>query len=123
MELTTLVLTDFVKSADVLWHKGADSVIPVMRKSGLVKEVSISEHTGNTREFSSADTNEYLTRKEQGDQAARGKVQQGYANTMTSYRVAENVGITYEMRTQNKYPEIVSRLTGAGKKGAHLQKG
>lgn len=118
MELTTISLSDFVKSADVLFHKGAESIDPVMRKSGLVKEVSISEHTGNTREFSSADTNEYLTYKGEGDQAARGQVQQGYSNTMTAYRVAENIGITYEMRTQNKYPEVISRLTGAGKKGA-----
>ena len=36
---------------------------------------------------------------------------------MTAYRVAENVGISYEMRTQNKYPEVVARLTGAGTKG------
>jgi len=36
---------------------------------------------------------------------------------MTSYRVADNVGISYEMRTQNKYPEVVNRLLKAGKKG------
>jgi len=48
-----------------------------MRGSGLVKEMNISEHTGNTREFSEIDTNEYLTYKGQSDQAARGKIQQG----------------------------------------------
>jgi len=31
---------------------------------------------------------------------------------MTIKRVAMDIGITYEMRTQNKYPEVVARLTG-----------
>ena len=55
--------------------------------------------------------------KGEGDQAARGKVQQGYSKTMTKYRVAENIGITYEMRTENKYPEVLARLTSGAKKG------
>jgi len=38
---------------------------------------------------------------------------------MTKYRVAENIGITYEMRAENKYPEVVNALTGAGRKGAN----
>jgi hypothetical protein len=58
-----------------------------------------------------------LTFKGEGDQAARAKVQQGYSKSMTAFRVAENISITYEMRTQNKYPEVVSRLTSAGAKG------
>jgi len=90
-----------------------------MLNSGLVKTLNISENTGNTREFSEIDTNEYLTYKGEGDQAARGKIQQGYTKTMTKYRVAENIGITYEMRTENKYPEVVNALLGAGRKGAN----
>lgn len=116
-ELNTITQSDFVKSADVIFFKGANSVANHMRDSGMVKEVSISEHTGNTREFSEIDSNEYLTYKGQGDQAARAQVEQGYSNTMTAYRVAENIGITYEMRTQNKYPEVVARLLSAGRKG------
>jgi len=48
-----------------------------MINSGLVKVMNISENTGNTREFSEIDTNEYLSYKGEGDQAARGKIQQG----------------------------------------------
>jgi len=116
-ELNSISLSDFVKSADVLFFKGASSVKNSMLESGFVKKVDIGEHTGNTREFSEIDTNEYLTYKGQGDQAARGKVQQGYSKTMTMYRVAENIGITYEMRTQNKYPEVVNALLNGGAKG------
>lgn len=117
MELNTVTLNDFVKLAAVIWQNAYDSVNQAMLTSGLVQKVNIPANTGNTREISSVDTNEYLTYKPEGDQAARGQIQQGYSNTITSYRVAENVGITYEMRTQNKYPEVVRRLTNAGKKG------
>ena len=36
---------------------------------------------------------------------------------MTKYRVAENIGISYEMMTENKYPEIQSALFSGGQKG------
>jgi hypothetical protein len=119
MEFNTVTLSDFVKLANVIWIRGFASVEPAMQNSGLLKVMDISEHTGNTREFSEIDTNEYLSYKAEGDQAARGKIQQGYTKTMTMYRVAENIGITYEMRTQNKYPEIINALTSAGAKGAN----
>ena len=117
MELNTISFSDFTKLADVIWFKGANSVPNYMRDSGMIKEVAISEHTGNTRAFSEIDSNEYLSYKGEGDQASRGTIQQGYTNTMTAYRVAENIGITYEMRTQNKYPEVVARLLNGGRKG------
>ena len=88
-----------------------------MRDSGMVKEMSISEHTGNTREFSEIDTNEYLTYKAEDDQSARGKVQQGYTKIMTKFRVAENIGISYEMRHENKNPEVINALLNGGAKG------
>jgi len=117
MELNTVSQSDFVKLADVIWLKGKSSVKNFMRDSGFVKVLNIDEHTGNTREFSEIDSNEYLSRKEQSDQAARGRVQQGYTKTMTSYRVAENIGISYEMRTQNKYVDVTNRLLNGGRKG------
>ena len=88
-----------------------------MIDSGMVKVLNIPEHTGNTREFSEIETDEYLTYKAEGDQAARGRIGQGYTNTMTSYRVAENIGVTYEMRTQNKYMEVYNSLFAGGRKG------
>lgn len=117
MELNTISFGDFVKLANVIWIKGASSVSNFMLDSGLVKRISIPENTGNTREFSEVDGNEYLTYKGQSDQAARGQAQQGYSNTMTKYRVAENIGISYEMRKENKYPEVVNALLSGGAKG------
>ena len=117
MELNTVSQSDFVKLAAVIWLKSKNSVKNYARESGLFNVMPIAEHTGNTREFSSIDSNEYLSYKAQGDQAKRARVQQGYSKTMTKYRVAENIGITYEMRSENKYPEVVRELTNGGRKG------
>jgi len=111
MELNTTSLSDFVKLAAVIWGKAFISVEQTMRGSGLVKEYPISSNSGNTREFSEIDAEEYAKKKGQGDQAERAKIQQGYSKMMTKYRVAMDIGITYEMRTENKYPEVTSRLT------------
>lgn len=48
-----------------------------MRGSGLVEEIPISANTGDTREFTEIDTEEYADNKGESDQASRGKVQQG----------------------------------------------
>ncbi len=117
MELNTISLGDFVKLADIIFIKGLNSVNESMRNSGIVRAVDIPANSGNTREFTEIDSNEYLTYKGEGDQAARGRVQQGYSKTMHAYRIAENIGITVEMRKFNKYPEVVSKLTNAGRKG------
>jgi hypothetical protein len=77
MEFNTLSYPDMVKLANVIWLRGLESVKSYMLDSGLVKRVEISENTGNTREFSEIETNEYLTYKGEGDQASRGKIQQG----------------------------------------------
>lgn len=119
MELNAVTLSDFTKLANVLWQKGLDSVPQTMRKSGLFKEVPVPANSGNTREFSEIDAQEYAKRKGESDQADRAQVQQGYSKTMTMYRVALDIGISYEMRTQNKYPEVTARLTNLGRQVAN----
>lgn len=119
MELSTINLSDFVKLADVMWETAYKSVPQVMRESGIFNVSPIPANSGNTREFSEIDGEEYAKIKNEGDQAPRAKVQQGYTKTMTQYRVAKDIGITYEMRTQNKYPEVVRRLTSLGRQVAN----
>jgi len=110
-QLSTVSLPDFVKNAMILWKKGGDQFIPVMRTSGLVREVSVPQNTGNTREFSEIDLEQYARIKGEREQAQYAKIQQGYTKTGTLYRVAFAEPITYEMRTQGKYPEIVAKVT------------
>jgi hypothetical protein len=115
MELNINSLTDFVSQAQILWAKGYMSVPQVARTSGLFKEVPIPVMTGNTRTFSEIDLEEYASKKQEGDQSSRARVQQGYSKTGTLYRVSKDIGITFEMRSQGKYPEIMQRLTNLGK--------
>lgn len=115
MELNINNLADFVANSEILWAKGFASVPQVARNSGLFKEVPIPQMTGNTRTFSEIDLEEYARKKRESDQAARARVQQGYSKTGTLYRVAEDIGISYEMRTQGKYMEIKEKLTNLGK--------
>lgn len=117
MELNINSLPDFVRNAEILWNMGADSVQDVARSSGLFKEVSIPMMTGNTREFSEIDLEEYATKKRESDQAARARVQQGYSKTGTLYRVSKDIGISFEMRSYGKYEQIKDKLTNLGKLG------
>lgn len=113
-ELNIQVLSDFVKNAEILWAMGKQSIPQVMRTSGLVKEMPIPQMTGNTREFTEIDLEEYASFKGEGDQTSRAKVQQGYSKVATLSRIGKQIGITYEMRTQGKYFEIKSKLTNLG---------
>lgn len=119
MELNSISLGDFVKLAGVLWVDSYQSVPQQARTSGLFREVPIPANSGNVREFSSIDLEEYAKTKTEGDQAARARLQQGYSKTMTMKRVALDIGITYEMRTQNKYTEVVNRITNLGRQPAN----
>ena len=115
MEININSLPDFVRNAEILWMKGKASVPQVMRTSGLVKEMPIPHLTGNTREFSEIDLEEYASRKGESNQATRAKVQQGYTKTGTLYRIAKDIGISFEARSQGKYYEITRKITNLGK--------
>jgi len=111
MSLSTVSISDFVKLGAVIWEKGREEFVPEMRRSGIVKEVPIPMNSGNTREFSEIELEQYASVKAEGDQAAMVKNQQGYSKTGTLYRVSFAETITYEMRTQGKYPEVTAKLT------------
>lgn len=115
MELNISVLSDFVANSEILWHKGLMSVPQIARRSGIFKETPIGMNTGNTRTFSEIDLEEYASKKGEGDQSSRAKVQQGYSKTGTLYRVSKDIGITYEMRSQGKYLEVQQKLLNLGK--------
>jgi len=115
MELSTSTIPDFVRNAEILFLKGLDSIPMAARTSGIFRVDNISDHKGNTKEYSEIDLEEYAEIKGEGDQAARAKVQQGYSKVGTLYRVAKDIGITYEMRHYNKYIDVVARLENLGK--------
>lgn len=111
MELNTLTLSDFVRLANVIFEKEMSSLGQEARNSGLFIVDNIPQNSGNTREYTEIDLEEYAKYKGEDDQATRARVKQGYSKVITSYRVALDIGISYEMRTQNKYTEVMRRLT------------
>lgn len=111
MELNNLTLSDFVSLVDIMWLDNVDNIDRSAYNSGIFNVMPIAENTGDSRRFSEINREQYARRKAEGDQAERLKIQQGYTKDMTSYRVAMDVGVTYEDRTKNKYPEVLAKLT------------
>ena len=111
MELNTISLSVFTRLAGVIFGRAVDMVEMNARTSGLFLIEAVPENSGNIRDWTEIDLELYANRKTEGDQAARARVQLGYNKTGTVARFAKDVGITYEMRRFNKYPDVVRRLT------------
>ncbi len=111
MELNSLTTNDFVSLVEIMWLDNVENRDKSCWDSGIFNIVPIAENSGESRRFSEINREQYARRKSEGNQAERLKIQQGYTKDMTSYRVAMDVGITYEDRTKNKYPEVMARLT------------
>jgi hypothetical protein len=117
LELNTVTLSDFVILANIIWEKSKNSLSQEALASGMFYREDIPMNSGNIREYSEIDLNEYAHFKGESAQAQRAKVQEGYTMFLTSYRVAADIGISYEDRTQNKYPEVTRRLTNLSMQG------
>jgi hypothetical protein len=111
MELNSISLSVFTRLAGVIFAKALEMVDKNIRGSGLFVEEAIPENSGETRDYTEIDLELYADNKSQGNQAGRAKVQLGYNKVVTTKRVAKDIGITYEMRRFNKYPDVVRRLT------------
>lgn len=111
MELNTISFSDFTALATVIFEKSKMSLPQEARNSGMFRFEPIPENSGDTRKYTEIDTEEYATKKNQGDQASRARVVQGYSKIMSVTRFAKDIGITYEMRKYNKYQDVVQRLT------------
>lgn len=114
MELNVSVLSDFVRNAEVLWVEGFMSVPQAARNSGLFRVMPIAHNTGNTREFSEIELEQYAAEVNESEQFARAKVQQGYTKIGRLVRRGKDIGISHVMRTQGKYMEIQAALKNLG---------
>ncbi len=111
MELNTISLSVFTRLAGVIFAKAVDQVERHARNSGLFVVEDVPENSGNIRDWTEIDLELYAGTKTEGNQASRARVQLGYNKTATVGRVAKDIGITYEMRKFNKYPDVIRRLT------------
>ena len=111
MELNTVSLPVFTRLAGVIFETAKKMVALNARNSGIFVVEGVPDNTGETRDYQEIDLELYSDDKPQGNQAGRAKVQLGYNKLVSVSRTAKDIGITYEMRRFNKYPEVVRRLT------------
>ena len=111
MELNTVSLGVFTRLAGVIFEKALSAVSQSARTSGILQVEDIPANTGDTRDYTEIDLELYTSDKDQGDQATRARVQRGFNKLVTVRRQALDIGITFEMRRFNKYPDVVRRLT------------
>lgn len=119
MELNTIQLSVFTQLANVIFEKAKESLPKNAQSSGMWNTANVPGNSGNIRQYTEVDLAQYARRKGEGDQSQRGKVQQGYSVNLQSYRVSLDIGITYEMRTQNKYQDVIKRLTNLANTAAN----
>lgn len=111
MELNTFTLSDFTSLFNIIWIDNQESLPMPARNSGIWRFIPVADNTGDSRRMSEMDLEEYAHRKAQGAQGERAIYQRGYTKDLTTERVALDVGVTVEMRKQNKYPEVLQMLT------------
>lgn len=111
MELNTISLNVFTRLAGVIFEKAKDKVEKAAQASGLFVIDNIPDNSGETRDYQEIDLELYADNKDQGDQAGRARVVLGFNKLVTVKRVAKDIGITFEMRRFNKYPDVIRRLT------------
>lgn len=111
MELNSVTLSLFTRLAGVIFAKALELMGTPARSSGIFVVEDIPNNAGETRDWTEIDLELYADNKPQGNQAGRARVQLGFDKLVSVKRVAKDIGITYEMRNFNKYPEVVRRLT------------
>ncbi len=112
LQLNTATLPQLTDLVQRMFEKGLEQVPQVLRKSGIVNEMAVPEGTGQFRRFAELpDRNLYAANKDEGAPADQARIQYGYEKDMQIKRVGLDVGITVEERKQNKYPEVIRRLT------------
>lgn len=111
MELNSIPLGVFTRLAGVIFTKALEMVQATARNSGIFVVEDVPENTGENRDYQEIDLELYTSDKPQGNQSARARVVLGYNKVVTAVRQSLDIGITYEMRRFNKYPDVVRRLT------------
>lgn len=71
----------------------------------------IGSGQGSSKLYNEFDTETYADVKVEGGASTKAKVGVGYNSTMVSKTVSKQVDITIEERIQNRYPEVMAKIT------------
>ena len=110
-QLSTVSFSEFVSLTRTIFKKGGSLIKDYENAKSLFKMVDIPKNTGNTRKFYEVDSEQFAKYKAEGTNSAKVKAIMGYSKTMTKRRMSAEIDITYEMRNENRSPEMVQKLT------------
>lgn len=111
MEGNTLTFPVMTRLAGVIFEKVKKGITEVAKSSGLFRSEDIPANSGETRDYQEIDRNQYASFKGQGAQSERARIVLGYNKLVTNRRFSQDIGVTYEWRRFNKYPEITAEIT------------
>ena len=115
MYLNTATFNDFVTNADIKWTEGFKMIEPKALNSGLFMIDPLRMGTGEDKEYSEIDSENFLQIGSEGSRNPELLAQQGYNKRMVYYVRKGKVSITKEMRDENKYKEVERKLLNLGK--------
>lgn len=100
-QMTDLIRKSFVRT---------QQLVPPAAYQLFIKD-PIGENQGNTKRYDEVDTQTFARRKYEAQASKKAAVGVGYNVTMTKKRIAMEIDITYEMRKENRAPEVGSLIT------------
>jgi hypothetical protein len=101
---------DLSKNAKVQWQQARDE-FPSVRQL-----LAVIENTGSrTSEHSGISGNQTARRRDDGDDAYKGTVKQGYTKNFTQAEIALQVDVTKQMRMFDQYGQIMERMRMMGR--------
>jgi hypothetical protein len=109
--MNTLSLPDLVSLTMQRFVEGPMLVEDYADAMSLFIREDVPPNTGSTRVYNEIDGQTYASYKSEGLNAAKALVVMGYSMTMTKRRFAKEIDITYEMRKENRHPEMIAAMT------------
>ncbi len=77
----------------------------------LYYDEPIVKNTGSTRIFNEVDGETYGSNMPEGADATKARTVMGYTKTMTKVRRGKEIDITFQMRDENRYTDVIQKLT------------
>lgn len=105
--LSTVALPEFSDLVRRNWVY-SQQFVPRNAKEMFVLD---TEMTGKSKLYDEYDMDTYADNKPEGAAAQKARVGVGYNTTMIAKTIAKQVDITYEERRQNRYPEVLAKIT------------
>lgn len=110
-EISLLNFSEFADTTERIYYMGGDLVPDLDAVKSLYMVENIPAGTGDRRVYDEIDGETYARLKDEGEEAQKTAVIEGYSKTMYNRRFGVEIDITYEARNYGKNQEILRKLT------------